>query len=37
MLKNQRVEFNETGVVVNTPQIVWPEGQMLVRVLIKNH
>lgn len=26
-----RIEFNETGVVVNTPQIVWPEGQMVVR------
>ena len=26
-----RIEFNETGVVVNTPQIVWPDGQMLVR------
>ena len=26
-----RVEFNETGVVLNTPQIVWPDGQMQVR------
>lgn len=26
-----RVEFNETGIVLNTPQIVWPDGQMLVR------
>jgi len=26
-----RVEFNETGVVLNTPQIVWPDGQMIVR------
>ena len=29
--KNGRVEFNKTGVVINTPQIVWPDGQMLVR------
>ena len=26
-----RIEFNETGVVLNTPQIVWPDGQMQVR------
>lgn len=26
-----RVEFNETKIVLNTPQIVWPDGQMLVR------
>ena len=26
-----RIEFNETGIVLNTPQIVWPDGQMLVR------
>ena len=26
-----RVEFNETGIVLNTPQIVWPGGQMTVR------
>jgi hypothetical protein len=26
-----RIEFKETGVVVNTPQIIWPEGQMTVR------
>ena len=26
-----RVEFNETGIVVNVPQIVWPGGQMTVR------
>lgn len=26
-----RVEFNETGVVLNTPQIVWPDGQMMIR------
>lgn len=26
-----RVEFNKTGVVINTPQIIWPDGQMLVR------
>jgi hypothetical protein len=26
-----RIEFNETGVVLNTPQIIWPDGQMTVR------
>ena len=26
-----RIEFNETKVVLNTPQIVWPDGQMVVR------
>jgi len=26
-----RVEFNETGTVLNTPQIIWPDGQMMVR------
>jgi hypothetical protein len=26
-----RIEFNETGVVLNTPQIIWPDGQMLIR------
>ncbi len=26
-----RIEFNETGIVLNTPQIVWPDGQMMVR------
>ncbi len=26
-----RVEFNETGIVLNTPQIIWPDGQMMVR------
>ena len=26
-----RVELNETKIVLNTPQIVWPDGQMLVR------
>ena len=29
--EKERIEFNETGIVLNTPQIVWPEGQMLVR------
>jgi hypothetical protein len=29
--KDGRVEFNKTGIVINTPQIIWPEGQMLVR------
>ncbi len=26
-----RIEFKETGIVINTPQILWPEGQMMVR------
>ena len=26
-----RIEFNETGVVLNAPQITWPDGQMMVR------
>ena len=26
-----RIEFDETGVVLNTPHIVWPDGQMQVR------
>ncbi len=26
-----RIEFNETEIVLNTPQIVWPDGQMIVR------
>ena len=26
-----RVEFNESGIILNTPQIVWPDGQMKVR------
>ncbi|MEK6865440.1 MAG: hypothetical protein AABX06_03090, partial [Thermoproteota archaeon] len=26
-----RVEFNKTGIVINAPQIIWPDGQMLVR------
>ena len=26
-----RIEFNATGIVLNTPQIIWPDGQMLVR------
>jgi hypothetical protein len=29
--KGGRVEFNETGVVINAPQIMWPNDQMLVR------
>ncbi|MCI4433185.1 MAG: hypothetical protein JHC41_06265 [Nitrosopumilus sp.] len=29
--KSGRVEFNETGVIINAPQIMWPNGQMLVR------
>ena len=26
-----RIEFNETGIVLNTPQIIWPDGQMTIR------
>ncbi len=26
-----RIEINETGIILNTPQIVWPDGQMKVR------
>ncbi|HJJ22252.1 MAG TPA: hypothetical protein OQH54_00835 [Nitrosopumilus sp.] len=26
-----RIEFNETGIILNTPQIIWPDGQMTVR------
>ena len=26
-----RIEFNETGVILNAPQISWPDGQMIVR------
>ena len=29
--KDGRVEFTKTGVVINSPQIIWPDGQMLVR------
>lgn len=29
--KNGRIEFNKIGVVINAPQIIWPNGQMLVR------
>jgi hypothetical protein len=29
--EGERVEFNETGIVINTPQIIWPEGQMTIR------
>jgi len=29
--KGGRVEFKETGIVLNTPQIIWPDGQMMVR------
>jgi len=27
----KRVEFSETGIVLNTPQIIWPDGQMKIR------
>ena len=26
-----RIKFNETGIILNTPQVVWPDGQMAVR------
>ncbi len=29
--EGERVDFNETGIVLNTPQIVWPDGQMKIR------
>ena len=29
--ENGRIEFNETGIVLNTPQITWPDGQMKIR------
>ncbi len=29
--EGERIEFKETDIVINTPQIVWPEGQMVVR------
>jgi hypothetical protein len=29
--EGSRIEFKETDIVINTPQIVWPEGQMVVR------
>ena len=29
--EGSRIEFKETDIVINTPQIIWPEGQMTVR------
>ena len=29
--EGERIEFKETDIVINTPQIIWPEGQMTVR------
>ena len=29
--KDGRIEFNKIGVVINAPQIIWSDGQMLVR------
>ena len=29
--KSGRIKFNETNIIVNIPQIVWPDGQMKVR------
>ena len=29
--EGSRIEFNETGVVINSPQILWPDGQMKMR------
>jgi hypothetical protein len=26
-----RIDFKETDIVINTPQIIWPEGQMTIR------
>ena len=30
-LEGGRIDSKETGLVINTPQIVWPEGQMQIR------
>jgi hypothetical protein len=29
--EGSRIEFNETDIVINTPQIIWPDGQMIIR------
>ncbi|MDH3277757.1 MAG: hypothetical protein OEM21_06620 [Nitrosopumilus sp.] len=29
--KGGRIELKETDIVINTPQIIWPEGQMTIR------
>ena len=29
--ESERIEFNETGIILNTPQIVWPDGQMKIK------
>jgi len=29
--KSGRIKFNETNVIVNSPQIKWPDGQMIIR------
>jgi hypothetical protein len=29
--EGERVEFKETGIILNTPQVIWPDGQMKVR------
>jgi hypothetical protein len=29
--ENGRIEFDETGIILNTPQITWPDGTMKVR------
>lgn len=30
-IEGERIEFKETGIVLNTPQIIWPNGQMQIR------
>ena len=30
-VEGSRIEIKETDLVINTPQIIWPEGQMIVR------
>jgi len=30
-IEGERIEFKETGIVLNTPQIIWPKGQMQIR------
>ncbi len=29
--EGKRIDLKETGIVINTPQIIWPQGQMVIR------
>lgn len=29
--EGERIEFNETGIILNTPQVLWPDGQMKIK------